>query len=101
MCKLTSLVSLSAVAPSDYMSLHISVIFLSCQKQKCVSVAINKDEMVEEVESFYLTLERVPGMDRHIIIDQTSSAITIKELTCKQVWDILSDHCMVPGFQEA
>ena len=67
------------MAPSDYSSVHIPIIFLSCQKEKCVSVDINDDETVEEVESFYLTLEGQIGVATYMILEPHETKITIED----------------------
>lgn len=61
------------------MSIGISLVFLACQKEKCASVIINDDERVEELESFYLTLERIPGVNGHVILEPNKTKITIED----------------------
>ena len=67
------------MAPSDYAYVHTPVIFLACHKEKCVSVDINDDETVEEVESFYLTLEGPPSLANYMVIEPHKTNITIED----------------------
>ena len=72
-------ISLSAVAPSDYAYVHTPVIFLSCQIEICIPVDINDDETVEEVESFYLTLEDSFILANYMVLEPHKTKITIAD----------------------
>ena len=51
--------------------------FSACDKVQCKEVVIIDDRTVEKEESFYLTLERLPGVSDHAEIDSNRTTITI------------------------
>lgn len=67
------------MAPSDYVPLRKYLTFGLCKKSQCVSVDINDDETVEEVESFYLTLEGPPSLANYMVIEPHKTNITIED----------------------
>lgn len=64
---------------SDYESLRANLRFSQCSKEVCTSVVIIDDETVEELEWFDLTLERLPGVNTHVILEPSRTRITIAE----------------------
>ena len=67
------------MAPSDYVPLRKYLTFGLCKKSQCVSVDINDDEMIEDVESFYLTLRRISGLTSLINLHPNRTMIIIKD----------------------
>ena len=73
------------MAPSDYAYVRTPVIFLACQNENCVSVDINDDETVEEVESFYLTLEGAPSLANYMVLEPHKTKVTIEDNDSKLI----------------
>ena len=64
----------------DYTGLSGSSLpFSACQKRSCVDITIHDDLTVEDVESFSVTLERTPGLDMRITLDQVEAEIEITD----------------------
>lgn len=76
---------LSADADSDYQSVHKDLTFTVCSKGECGYVDIIDDVTVEEIESFDLTLESLPGVNSHVILELNKTNITIVDNDSKQV----------------
>ena len=51
--------------------------FAACVMKSCVSVSIVDDEMLENDESFDITLKRTPGLDNRIILDAVVGVVEI------------------------
>ena len=66
-----------AVAPMDYRELSTILKFPTCGTRQCVNVSIVDDDVLENVESFYVTLERTPGLDVRIALDPVDGIISI------------------------
>ena len=64
----------------DYTGLSGSNLpFSACQNRSCVNITIHDDMIVENVESFTVTLERTPGLDMRITLDQVEAGIEITD----------------------
>ena len=65
------------VTPMDYIDLSTILSFPACGTKQCVDVTIVNDEVLENVESFNVTLERTPGLDMRIILDPVDGVVEI------------------------
>ena len=64
----------------DYTGLSGSNLpFSACQNRSCVNITIHDDMIVENVESFNVTLERTPGLDMRITLDPVDGEIEISD----------------------
>ena len=55
------------------------VMFDECELQSCTPVLIVDDMVLENVESFNVTLERTPGLDMRITLDPVDGEIEISD----------------------
>ena len=69
----------STVAPIDYLGLSTILMFVTCGTQQCVNVVIVDDDVLENVESFDVTLERTPGLDSRITLDPVDTVVEITD----------------------
>ena len=69
------------VSPMDYDIDSISEIleFDSCDTRQCTEITIVDDMIVELTESFFVTLERTPGLDSRITLDPVDGEIEITD----------------------
>ena len=51
--------------------------FAACQMRSCVNVSIENDIVLENVESFDVTLERAPDLDSRITLDPMDGVVEI------------------------
>ena len=61
----------------DYGELSTILSFPTCGTRQCVNVTIVDDDVLENVESFDVTLERTPGLDARITLDPVDGMISI------------------------
>ena len=69
----------STVDPMDYLGVSTILMFEACQRRSCVTVTIVDDEVLENVESFNVTLERTPGLDMRITLDPVDGVVEITD----------------------
>ena len=69
----------TTVDPMDYISVSTILMFEACQRRSCVTVTIVDDEVLENVESFNVTLERTPGLDMRITLDPVDAVVEITD----------------------
>ena len=55
------------------------LMFEACERQRCVNVTIVDDDILEMTESFHVTLERTPGLDMRIRLDQVDGVVEITD----------------------
>ena len=67
----------SAVAPDDYVSLNVTLMFAACETRRCVDVTIENDFDSEPDEDFFYTLERTPGLHPSIDLAPVDGDIVI------------------------
>ena len=67
------------VSPMDYDSLSEILGFGPCDTQQCTEITIVDDMIVELTESFFVTLERTPGLDSRITLDPVDGEIEITD----------------------
>ena len=67
------------MSPSDYVAQSTTVSFGSCDKRKCVTVSIVDDVILENPESFHITVERPSDVDTRITVDPAAGAVTITD----------------------
>ena len=74
------------VSPMDYAA-EISAIltFAACQRRRCVNVTIENDAVLEDAESFDVTLERTFDLDNRITLDPVDGEIEITDNDSKSV----------------
>ena len=65
------------VAPSDYGSLNMVLMFGECERRKCVNVTIVDDIQVEPDEYLTYHLDRTPGLNSRIQLDPVNGEIEI------------------------
>ena len=63
----------------DYDSISEILGFGSCDTQQCTEIPIVDDMIVELTESFFVTLERTPGLDSRITLDPVDGEIEITD----------------------
>ena len=63
----------------DYLPHHPSttISFGSCEKRKCVTICIVDDVILENTESFHITVERPSDVDTRITVDPAAGTVTI------------------------
>ena len=61
----------------DYETLSTTLTFAACETRRCVDVVIVDDMIVEQDETFTVTLQRTPDLDSRITFSQTAGAIEI------------------------
>ena len=62
----------------DYDFLDTTLQFAECERMSCVNITINEDETLENIESFFVTLER-NGLDSSITLNPTRAEIEIRD----------------------
>ena len=55
------------------------LMFEACERRRCVNVTIVNDDVLEMTESFHVTLERTPGLDMRIRLDQVDGVVEITD----------------------
>ena len=63
----------------DYGELSTILSFRTCGTRQCVNMSIVDDDVLENVESFDVTLERTPGLDVRITLDPVDGTISITD----------------------
>ena len=74
-----------ATSDEDYCAVSSILIFDSSQSS-CVFVSIVDDDVVEETESFTISMERTPGLDKNIHFEPVSGDIKIIDNDGMFVW---------------
>ena len=64
----------------DYIGLSTFLRFPACEAKQCVDVTTVDDNVLENVESFDVTLERTPGLDMRITLDPVDGVVEITEM---------------------
>ena len=65
------------VSPMDYGSVSHNLTFDECENRSCTEITIMEDMIVEMTESFFITLERTPGLDSRIDLDPVNGVVEI------------------------
>ena len=65
------------VAPDDYVSLNVTLMFDACEIRRCVNVTIMNDFQIEPDENFFYTLEKTPDLDTRIDLSPVDGEIEI------------------------
>ena len=65
------------VEPMDYTVLSEVLMFAACERRQCVNIIIQDDGVPEQLESFFVTLERTTGLDSRITLDPVDAEIEI------------------------
>ena len=68
---------LPADSADDFESVDIILPFGANTPKLCVPISIKNDDVVEQIESFYVTLERTPGLDDSVLLGPTQQVVTI------------------------
>ena len=63
----------------DYVSVSEILEFDACDTRQCTEMPIVDDMIVELTESFFVTLERTPGLDSRITLDPVDGEIEITD----------------------
>ena len=70
----------NTVSPMDYTAVSLTILmFGACERRRCVNVTIENDVVLEDTESFDVTLERVTGLDGRISLDPVDGEIEITD----------------------
>ena len=64
---------------ADYNHVSTIVAFDTCNTQRCTEIPIVDNMIVELTESFFITLERTPGLDSRITLDPVDGEIEITD----------------------
>ena len=85
---------LSAIVVStmDYYSASTILTFGACDTQQCTEIPLVDDVIVELTESFFVTLERTPGLDSRITLDPDNGVVEITD--DDGVRGVLLDECV-------
>ena len=67
------------VTPMDYGAVNVTLSFEACDIRRCVNVTIINDEVLEDVESLDVTLERPPGLDIRVTLLPVDGEIIITD----------------------
>ena len=67
------------VSPSDYIGFVRRVVFPSCENRLCIPITINDDHLVENAESFNITVEKYSGIGNELTIESSEGRIIIKD----------------------
>ena len=73
------IISSFSVAPMDYGTIDTILMFAACQMRSCVDVSIENDTVLENVESFDVTLERTSDLDSRITLDPVDGVVEIND----------------------
>jgi hypothetical protein len=69
-----------ATSSMDYGALMSTILlFDTCQTKQCALIGIEDDENIEDVENFFVTLERTPGLNDRITLDPIDGEIQISD----------------------
>ena len=63
----------------DYDDLSTIVTFGECDSRQCVTITIEDDEVLENVESFFVNLSRSPGLDSRITLNPVIAEVQITD----------------------
>ena len=63
----------------DYVSVYTILKFDTCDTRQCTEIPIVDDMIAELTESFFVTLERTPGLDSRITLDPVKGEIEITD----------------------
>ena len=68
-----------AVAPVDYGAVSALLIFNSCESRHCIDILITNDEVLEDTESFSVTLVKTADLDPRITLDPVTGETKITD----------------------
>ena len=68
-----------AVSPMDYGGESTVLMFDSCDVQSCLNISIIDDMVVEDLESFDITVGRAPGLDNRITLESVNGTVEITD----------------------
>ena len=63
----------------DFVGVTEVVMFDSCDVENCINITIVDDLILENIESFTVTLQEAPGHDERIELDPTNADIIIND----------------------
>ena len=82
------------MSPDDYVVLTQNLHFINCENSESVHVDIVNDNVVEDlVESFFMTLERAPGLMSRITLGPARVDITIIDNDGRLLLVYWYNHC--------
>ena len=91
--KTDCLTVLTTVSPMDYIAVSFPfLMFGACERRRCVNVTIENDVVLEDTESFDVTLERTTGLDGRITLDPVDGEIEITDNDGKLVLFVSARH---------
>ena len=78
-----SLLSSLPVESMDYTAVSEVLMFGACERRRCVNISISDDGIPEQMESFFVTLERTSGLDGRITLNPVEGEIEIIDSNSK------------------
>ena len=66
-------------ASLDYSALSVILSFNECEEKSCANATILDDEILENLETFNVTLARTVGLDSRITLDPVHGVIEITD----------------------
>ena len=67
----------SAVSPMDYSAVSTILMFAACQMRSCVNISIVNVAVLENIETFAVTLARTSGLDSRIVLNPVNGVVEI------------------------
>ena len=67
----------------DFQSVSTTLFFSGCDNRSCANVSIVLDNLIEETETFTITLERPLGLDARITLNPVNGVVNIKNIASK------------------
>ena len=61
----------------DFVPVSTALRFERCGNRNCTNIPIQSDEIMEEAETFTITLDRTFGLDPRIQLDPSEGVVTI------------------------
>ena len=67
----------------DFQLVSTDLMFERCSNRSCTSITIQSDEIMEETETFTITLERTLNLNPRIRLSQVDGEVTILDVSSK------------------
>ena len=59
---------MSAEFPDDHGGISTNFTIEKCSTEQCIAIPLHDDMILEQVESFFVSLERTTGLDERVIL---------------------------------
>ena len=67
----------------DFQPVSTALSFSGCDIRSCANVSIVLDNLIEETETFTITLERALGLDARIVLYPVNGVVNINNIASK------------------